>query len=262
MNEIVNELFTNANDTGAVSDSTLEEINIADLGDEIQAGLGVDVDDVTATEGVVLVTIMPDDSGSICFAGKSQDVRDGHNVVIEALRESKQTDGILAHTRYLNGHVLYPYTLLDSVVEMNSSNYDPKLGTPLYDQTVVLLSTVLAKTQEFTDNGVSCRSITLIISDGEDQHSVKQDAASVRKLVTDMLRTEDHIIAFMGINDGGYVDFRQIAEEMGILPEWTLIPGNSKSEIRKAFQVFSQSAVRASQGAASFSQVAIGGFGD
>jgi hypothetical protein len=34
-----------------------------------------------------------------------------------------------------------------------------------------------------------------------------------------------------------------------------------KKEIRKMFQVFSQSAVRASQSAASFSQQAVGGFG-
>jgi hypothetical protein len=34
---------------------------------------------------------------------------------------------------------------------------------------------------------------------------------------------------------------------MGIPDRWVLTPGNSASEIRRAFQVFSQSAVRASQ---------------
>ena len=47
---------------------------------------------------------------------------------------------------------------------------------------------------------------------------------------------------------------------MGIPDEWILTPGNSASEICKAFQVFSQSAVRASQGGATLSQVALGGF--
>jgi len=48
---------------------------------------------------------------------------------------------------------------------------------------------------------------------------------------------------------------------MGIRDEWILTPGNSEAEIRKAFRVFSQSAVRASQGAGSFSQSGLGGFG-
>ena len=46
---------------------------------------------------------------------------------------------------------------------------------------------------------------------------------------------------------------------MGIEDRWILTPGNNPSEIRRAFQVFSQSAVRASQ-AASFSQGTVGGF--
>ncbi len=142
---------------------------------------------------------------------------------------------------------------------MNSSNYDPNQGTPLYDQTAILLATVLAKSQEFSDNGVPCRTVTLLITDGEDVHSMRQNAASVKKIIKDMLRSENHIIAAMGI-DNGNTNFHQIFEEMGILPEWILTPGNDHGEIRKAFQVFSQSAVRASQGAASFSQTAGGGF--
>ena len=62
----------------------------------------------------------------------------------------------------------------------------------------------------------------------------------------------------MGISDGT-TDFRAVFREMGIEDRWILTPGNNPSEIRKAFQVFSQSAVRASQ-AASFSQGAISGF--
>ena len=64
----------------------------------------------------------------------------------------------------------------------------------------------------------------------------------------------------MGI-DNGHTDFEEIFKEMGIEEKWVLTPGNNESEIRKAFQVFSQSATRASQGGASFSQAAMGGFG-
>jgi hypothetical protein len=48
---------------------------------------------------------------------------------------------------------------------------------------------------------------------------------------------------------------------MVIKDEWILTPASSPTELRKAFQVFSQSAVRASQSAANFSKAALGGFG-
>jgi Ca2+-binding EF-hand superfamily protein len=76
-----------------------------------------------------------------------------------------------------------------------------------------------------------------------------------------MLRTEQHIIAAMGIDDGGKTDFHQVFRSMGIRDEWILTPGSTPSEIRKAFGTFSKSAVRASQTATSFSQTAAGGFG-
>jgi len=257
----LNALFQNAVAEGTLGVGTLQALNIPDLGTQIQAGMGVQVDRVQASE-VVLVTLMPDDSGSIRFASMSQTVRDGHNLVLEALGKSKQNDGVLAHCRYLNGYVLYPYIDLSHTVRMDTHNYDPNLGTPLYDQSAVVLATVLAKVQEFEDAGVSARSITLLITDGEDEHSPRNrggrgtTAADVKRLINDMLRHENHVVAGMGIGDTG---FRQVFSEMGIRDEWILTPGNSQSEIRKAFQVFSQSAVRASQNAGSFSQMAMGG---
>ena len=49
---------------------------------------------------------------------------------------------------------------------MHDKNYNPSLGTPLYDQTVVLLGTVLAKSQEFAPQRRVRRTVTLIITDG------------------------------------------------------------------------------------------------
>jgi hypothetical protein len=80
----------------------------------------------------------------------------------------------------------------------------------------------------------------------------------VAALVDDMLRSENHIVAAMGIDDGD-TDFHKVFAAMGIPREWILTPGNTSSEVRKAFQVFSQSAVRASQTTA-FSKTALGGF--
>src|SRR5262245_57958045 len=136
---------------------------------------------------------------------------------------------------------------------MTKANYDPCLGTPLFDQTVVLLGTVLAKTQELAQAGIAVRTVTLIITDGGDFGSTRCRPGDVAALVADMVSRENHIVAAMGISDGT-ADFKQVYRSMGIPDRWILTPGNSASEIRRAFAVFSQSAVRATQG------VQLGGF--
>lgn len=255
--ETITELFQAAHADGVLSSASLQTLTAVDLGAQIQSGLGISVDDVQASE-VVLLTMMPDDSGSIRQSGNEKAVRDGHNLVIDALARSKQHDSILAQTRYLNGRVLFPYRPLDQATKMTLKNYNPDQGTPLYDQTVVLLGSVLAKAQEFSQNGVATRSVTLVITDGVDQHSTRATAADVATLVRDMTRAQGHIVAAMGISDQ-VTDFRKVFREMGIEDRWILLPGHDPNEIRRAFQVFSQSAVRVSQ-AGTFGQTAIGGF--
>ncbi len=250
----VKQLLDDAHDTGALSARSLATLDVVDFGAQIQAGLGVAIDDVAASE-VVLVTMMPDDSASIASAGNTAAVRDGHNFVIDALRGSKQSGEVLAHTRYLNGHVLCAYTALEHAVQMTCANYDPRLGTPLYDQTAVTLGTVIAKSQQLAQAGIAVRTVTLLITDGGDYGSRRCKPADVKALVDDMLAQENHIVAAMGISDGT-TDFTAVFQAMGIPDRWILTPGNSASEIRRAFAVFSQSAVRASQGGA----VQLGGF--
>jgi len=255
----IKKLFQDAEDEGKLSPASLLALNVVDLGAQIQAGLGASVDDVQSSE-VVLLTIMPDDSGSIAYGNNAEAVRNGHNLVLSALIDSKQRDSILAHNRYLNGHVLYPYCPIAKATKMDTSNYDPSLATPLYDQTVVLLGTVIAKAQEFANNGVAARTVTLIITDGADAGSQWAKAKDVKALVRDMNQSECHIVAAMGIDDGTTA-FRDVFRSMGIEDRWILTPGKDAADIRKAFLLFSQSAVRASQGGASFSRAAAGGFG-
>jgi hypothetical protein len=250
----VKKLLEDAHAKGALSAKSLTALDVVDVGAQIQAGLGVTIDDVTASE-VVLLTMMPDDSASIAHAGNTDAVRDGHNFVIAALAASKQSGEVLAHTRYLNGHVLCAYTALEHAVAMSAANYDPRLGTPLFDQACVVLGTVIAKAQELAQAGIAVRTVTLIITDGGDYGSKRCTPGDVKALVTDMLAQENHIVAAMGIDDGT-TDFRKVFQSMGIPDRWILTPGNSATEIRRAFAVFSQSAVRASQGAQ------LGGFGN
>jgi hypothetical protein len=243
----VKKLLEDAHDQGALSKKALATLDVVDIGAQIQAGLGCTIDDVGSSE-VVLVTMMPDDSSSIAQAGNTDAVRDGHNFVLQALGGSKQSGEVLAHTRYLNGFVLTPYTALEHAVEMTPTNYRPNLGTPLYDQTAVVLGTVIAKAQELAQAGIAVRTVTLLITDGGDYGSTRCKPADVKAIVDDMLAQENHIVAAMGINDGS-TDFKSVFRSMGIPDRWILTPGNSATEIRRAFAVFSQSAVRASQGA-------------
>lgn len=255
----INNLFTSAQNEGILSANAMQALNIPDLGAQIQAGLGLSADDVTASE-VMLVSFLIDDSGSIrMVAGNSQAVREGHNLVLDALSGSKQENNILVGCRYLNGTDLYDYCLLSQAVRMDTHNYDPRGGTPLYDQSIVVCGRQIAKAQEFADNGVPVRTGTVIVTDGKDEHS-RRSAQDVYPIVRDMLMQENHIVAGMGIDDGTG-GFRGIFKEMGIPDEWILTPRNTPSEIRKAFGAFSKSMVRASQSAGSFSQTAAGGFG-
>lgn len=255
----VGALIASANNSGGLSRQSLQILTVDDIGDQINAGLGVPAINVMASE-VILVSTLIDDSGSIrMVSGNTEAVRTGHNLVLEALGGSKQNDGIQVACRYLNGTQLYDFRPLSGAVKMDSQNYNPNGGTPLYDQAIVMLGTVLAKVQEFGDNGVPARSVSLIVTDGADMHSVHR-ASDVKAIVGDLLRQENHVVAFMGIDDGGHTDFRAIAKSMGIPDEWILTTGNSQSEIRKAFNLFSKSAVKMSQ-AAHFSTAVAGGFG-
>jgi len=241
----VDSLFQTAHDEGVLSQDALRALTgVVDIGEQIQAGLGTPAAAVAASE-VVLVTVLLDDSGSIRFSGNTQAVRDGHNGVIDALNASKQSGSVLFYTRYLNAH-----------------NYNPNGDTPLYDQTLVTLGTVLAKSQEFADNGVPVRTVTLIVTDGEDTSS-RAGAKKIKPIIQDMLMAETHIVAAMGIGESLQEQSRShhVFQEMGIRPEWILTPSTDQHAIRQAFNVFSQSAVRASQSAMNFGQAAVGGFG-
>jgi hypothetical protein len=279
----VEDLFNSAAEDDVIGQVALDALQVVDLGTKIGDALGTPADQFQQGE-VVLVSIMVDDSGSIRFCGNTEPVADGHNCVIEALMESKQQDNILFHSRLLNGEIINPFVSVDQAKKLTTGpggNFNPNLGTPLYDESVAFWGTILAKSQEFSDQGIPVRTISLILTDGSDQHSqdfyeirsgYRAPKPSVKALATDLLRQECHILAGMGVadddDDQSATDFRGIFNDMGILDEWVIVvkqDGRSKdefkSEIRKQCQVFSQSAVRASQSAANFSQQAVGGFG-
>lgn len=259
----VNSLFAQAHGYGDLSEETFNILSVADLGAQIQAAMGVPALNVPTSRGVLL-TILIDDSGSIQYKNNEQAVRDGYNEVIAAMRQSRQADEMLATTRYLNGKILYPYQFLAHAPLLDKHNYHANGGTPLYDQSIATLGTVLAKTLEFASSGTPVNTVTLIVTDGNDEMS-SSTAKQVKAIVDDMLAQECHIVAGMGIDDGT-TNFKRVFREMGIPDNWIMTPKNDPKEIRRAFQLFSQSAIRASSSGVHFSQtaatgVSMGGFG-
>lgn len=267
-------LFGNAVASGNMTPEAQVVLSSVDLGQQIQAGFGVVATSVDASE-VLLVTLVVDDSTSIRSTGNEQIVRDGVNLVLKSLKDSKQRDNIFVMIVVFNNYgkpsnVIVPYTHIDDVPYLDATNYRANGGTPLYDMDIKKSAMIIAKMQEFADCGVTARGVALMMSDGADYGSNKKpsDAATANR---SLLSTEQHIMLAMGIDDserdaqGNVVqkgtDFRKVFSSMGYRPECILTPGNTESELRAAFMVVSQSAVRASQGAKGFSQAAASGAG-
>lgn len=254
----IKNLLNNAAADEALSAGSISLFNgNTGIQEEIQGALGVGADLFRAAEAV-LVTIMPDDSGSIAAANNESVMIEGVNTVLDAVGDARVQDNILAHIRLLNGTMVCPFVPLTQAERLTTRNYAADKGTPLYDGIVTLLGAVMMKVQEFRDAGIPVQTVTLIATDGQDEHSTRNRAADVKKIVDDMNRSEDHIVAAMGIDDGSG-RFEAVFREMGILPKWILTPSNSHGEIRKAFRMFSQSASAAARGSAAFSQTALGG---
>jgi hypothetical protein len=255
-------------DEGNLTPASMMAFQALNMGEQIQAGLGVKVDDVEASEVFLMAKVIDDSSSighiqadpsdpipmngpeAICF---------GSNLLDDALKESKSAADVLVSTRLLNRGLIDAFTPLSAATQLkNHDNYSAYGGTPLYDQTIASVGTVMAKLQEFEDAGVPARATVIIVTDGYDWGS-SSDADDVAAVVKDAIRSENVIVYFMGIEDGS-TDFVAVANSMGILAEFVLTPKKTATEIRAAFHTASQSNVRASQGGAGFSQAA-GGFG-
>ncbi len=258
----VKDLFASARGEGVISAASHKAFTIPDVSAQINAAMGVPAVDVKGVSEVFAVEIVVDDSTSIRRASNEQAVRDGLNKVRQDLKDSKAHKSILMCVRYLNGGVVVPYTPIDDVPEFNSSNYNANGGTPFFDNTVVSYGDLVAKSQEFSDQGVPVRSATLLVCDGHDEGSQRYSSPeAVAPLTKDFLQGEQRIVMAMGIQDDLGTDFRDVFTRMGVPENCILTTDSSGTDVRRGFGTFSQTAVRASQGAKGFSQVQVGGFG-
>ncbi len=178
---------------------------------------------------------------------------EGHNLVVNSLMQARAINSVESLTMLLNPNPRYVQTItgdtddfcwgaLRAAPRLDHKRYIHGGGTPLYDRSLETLGSVLARTKWWEDTyGVQVRSITLLMTDGEDNDS-KATADNVAKVVGDMLAMEKHRIFFMGLGSS-IAGFERIATAMGIPTDCIGVVERDAKQIREKFQLFSQSAV-------------------
>lgn len=244
-------------DAGELDDKPRAALEAPSIKAAILGGLG----EVSAADELLLATVLIDDSVSI--APNMAEIRRGHNMMLDALRVDESTADVRAQTRALNYGILSPYRPISEAMRLNATNFGDRqvspAGTPLYQQSLVTLGTVIVKAREEAARGAKVRTFTLIITDGEDNRSVDTTAGDVRLLVTDMLEfATNHIVAGMGVGEREGIDFHEIFRAMGIQQRWIFSSAADIATLREAFDEISHSLRLAASSETGFLQLAAG----
>jgi hypothetical protein len=190
------------------------------------AGTGLQT---TGRPAMLLVTFMPDDSGSITQYRNAPAIRRGHNEYLEGFAGSPAS--ILVRTRYLNGTELFDFSKPKDAVRMDEQNYDPQQGTPLFDQTYTVLQEVLSAAAVYADRHKDhdVFTMTFVMTDGADMGSTRRPA-DVKAVVDRMFESRRHVVAGIGVRAGD-TDFPGIFRNMGIPEQWIKVLERSEEDI-------------------------------
>ena len=240
-------LLSYATQAGTISART-QGILTGSLGAVVIAGAaGMDSENIEASD-VTLVTLLVDASSSIHSRGLEDAVREGQNMLVDALSQSKERDAILMALWTFSDdlRVVHSYVGLDDVTRFDKKSYQAVGSTRLYDTWCDALAANVAYAQRLRDAGTPCKSVVIVITDGEDVGS-RRRATDCALLSRDLLASEQFTLAFVGV--GNDVDFHAVADAMGVPPASVAVQANaSASTMRDVFRMVSQSAIRASQG--------------
>jgi hypothetical protein len=145
-----------------------------------------------------------------------------------------------------NLDVLHSYLPVSDAVRLDARNYRANGSTRLHDTWCDALAANVAYAQRLRDGGTPCRSVVVVITDGEDVGS-QRSAGDCARLSRDLLASEQFVLAFVGV--GKEVNFAAVAKSMGVPDGCVLVQKDATAtSLRRAFQLVSQSAIRASQG--------------
>lgn len=246
------ELFRGAYADGELSRESSKALqDVPNVASEVGPSLGQE-----ATNGeILLVSVLVDDSSSI--REHTPAVIRGHNRMIEAAARGSGDAKVLFHTRYFTKGLLAPYKPLADAIRLSPSNYAAIAAhTPLYQQSVVMLGSVMMKTRQLVQGGAEVRTFTLILTDGANNHA-QSTASDVKFLVTDMLDfATNHKVAGMGIGDPAF--FHPIFRDMGIPKEWILAAASTDDDIDRVFRRIERSLKLAASGEEGFLELESG----
>ncbi len=233
----------------AVADGIVSKQSITgNLGAVVIAGAaGKALEDITSSD-VTLITLLVDASGSIHDRGLEAAVREGQNALVDAFAGAKERDSVLLALWTFNSQldVKHAYLPVDESHRLDAKSYRASGGTRLYDTWCDALTANVAYAQRLRDGGTPCRSVVVVVTEGEDVGS-QRTAGECERLSRDLLASEQFTLAFVGV--GSSVAFADVAKAMGVPAGCVLVQKDATpSALRAAFMMVSRSAIRASQG--------------
>jgi hypothetical protein len=236
-------LLSSAISAGVLGANTIT----GDLGEMVIAGAaGVDLENLQASD-VTLVTLLIDASSSIGAAGLAPSIVAGQHDLVDAFAGSREADSVLMALWLFNddAEVVHAYVPIVDASRLDAKKYRPGGSTRLYDTWCDALTANVVYAQRLRDGGTPCRSIVVVITDGEDCGS-RKTAADCARLSRDLLASEQFVLAFVGV--GNAVDFRGVARRMGLPDDAVAVQTlATPAALRQVFRMVSQSAIRASR---------------
>src|SRR5260221_1401165 len=169
------------------------------LGDVVIAGAaGMDTEDIVASE-VTLVTVLIDKSSSIATRALEQAIRDGQNLLVDAFAASKEKDSVLMALWTFNDEltVHHAYVPVTDATKLDASTYAAVGRTRLYDTWCDPLTANVLYAERLRNSGTPCRSIVVVITDGEDCGSGRR-VGECAQISRELLATEQFVLAFVG----------------------------------------------------------------
>ena len=142
--------------------------------------------------------------------------------------------------------MVHSYLPVSDATRLDQSTYAPCGCTALYDTWCDALAANVAYAEQLRASGTPCRSVVVVITDGEDTSS-RRRAGDCARISSDLLASEQFVLAFVGV--GNDADFRRVARSMGVPDGCIEVQKKATpAALRRVFQMVSQSTIRASQG--------------
>jgi len=238
-------LFEDAVQNNEVSQDAAD-VMVGSLNDtNILGCTGVGIDDIN-TDIVTLISLVIDSSYSM--KPNEDAVREAYDeLIIKAMRESKQADSMLVSARTFDEKetVLYGFKKVKDIGKIGSQYMAEGSATMLYEATTNALTAIRAYAKNLNDGGVQTKCIVAVFSDGGNNYGKYMKPDPVKKVAEDCIRSEMFYLTYVGFKQDINDNLEAIGKSMGFSN--VLTTSSNPSEVRRAMGLVSQSAIRKSQ---------------